>query len=507
MTQRNNSLELRVNDQEGTVLIQDLNFPLLQDSGASVTQTLRSTQNGGEIELELSNPGDSPVPLGRIFLLGLDFGRHVTMGDFRHGSELPNRDVGGGAEGDPNWHLSGGYNSGDIEYPGDLFSPVALFGGRGYYLGISLEYPLLEYKHEVMFNVQRWVGTKTLNLMIDLKGQLPPHQTRTYKLHVRVVPSTVSWLQTFIPYRNFFRDTYGPVTLVRDPRPMVPIAPAMTDQQSPSNPFGYLTFFGKRPDLDGFSGIAELMQTYLSWGYTRQLIWPLSGLYSGAAAAYNYPSLMLTPLLADIRAQSLPLISALREQGVDIGFYQGYGSQIHFSWDDPRPVNIDTSNPDHLARAFAEIDLAYSLGGRTLGLDAFLSMPLWNVLEYLTILRSRYPGMRFIGELSPPDIFARENVSYLTSVEVHGPHTLADFLLPGHESLIAIDFVGLYGSPGSPTPFVLNWMKQYAEWGFVPLPQDARPLPNPDDYRARESWKTTVPQELRDPCAPQRYTD
>lgn len=511
----NGRLALTVSRPGGSVaLIHDASAPLVSGTSATIRTEVQAATNGADVLITIANSSITTVALGTIYLGGIDLGRNVRIGDFRHGSEFDDVDLIGTAEPGATWYENSQWNGGEVPYPDDLFSPVAVLSGNGYTIGMSLQYPVMEYRHFVKFRLQRPRGEAAMRLKIMLAGDLAPGESRSYVLSVRVVEAADSWLKTLLPYRNFFRVKYGGVDFVRDPRPIAPIIPSFVHLQSSTNPYGYQEVNGTRPDINGWAGWAQQIRTYHAWGYERALMWPLSGLYQGDAADYNYPFLMLTPLRqTPIRWDTLGELSQLPQEGLQLGFYQGYGTRYHTTWENPCPhpfiqnnpcagQNIVVSNSASTSRAFDEIDIAYQLGGSLLGLDAAVLVPLWDVMDYVDVLRNRYPGMRFIGEVSPSDIFARQNISYLSSPDIRGPHVLADFLLPGHETLVSINFQNLYGQSNVivPIEFFLRWVRQYAQWGYVPMPLDYRPLPDPGDYRAVESWRTTVPSELQDPC-------
>ncbi|MEQ1738072.1 MAG: hypothetical protein ABL886_16925, partial [Rhodoglobus sp.] len=274
----------------------------------------------------------------------------------------------------------------------------------------------------------------------------------------------------------------------------------------------------------------------------------------------NYPALAFSPLLVGkpaydprfaIVEDELPLLVALSSQNVTPGYYIGYGGGYHQRWN-PRPrmgtctgtalacvdnddcvlatrpcnlppaptacssINdleeIEVLQPyspcqiradAHRAAQFAELDTIVALGGQEVGLDAIVEMPLWDSAPWIRELRSRYPALHFIGETSPSDAFILHSASFLYSNgNVSAPPVLADFLAPGHE-----DLAPLRDRPCGMSPTVAclrSFAESIAQLGYVVAPWDFNVdlTDDPSRYLARKSWVTTVPVDLRDPCAP-----
>ena len=210
---------------------------------------------------------------------------------------------------------------------------------------------------------------------------------------------------------------------------------------------------------------------------------------------------MLTRPMMSTTMEELRRIPAF---GMQMGYYQGHAGRIHHSWEDPSPVLFDMTNPDHLRRGFAEFDVAASLDADFIGFDAITELPLWDALRWTEMLKARSSRpVRFLGELSPSDLWLREHASFVFRSQIYGPDLLADFFLPGHEIWSGIRYDVLYpGQNPVPEAIILQEMRDVAHEGRVPLPLSFAQLPNPSEFNAARSWEYSVPEELQDPCYP-----
>jgi hypothetical protein len=172
----------------------------------------------------------------------------------------------------------------------------------------------------------------------------------------------------------------------------------------------------------------------------------------------------------------------------------------------------------HRDAVFREYDIAvHQLGASEIGMDAITVLPLWDAYRWIRELRERYPGVRFTGETTPSDLFVLHAGAYLFgNVDPHGPHALADFVTPGHESWLSPHPDTAPGAcaefatrpfPMPDEPAYRDAMARFAAMGFVLVPSnypiDARDAPS--RYEAARSWIATVPEDLRDVCRPELY--
>ena len=480
---------------------------IVSNNNLSARSELTGVPNGFDLEVTLTNNTALSQPLGRIILTGVVLGRYVDLFDFRHGSETSSIDLCLSESIDGECWSNSAWNGPAYAYPDDLFSPVMVVRGLEHTFGLSVLYPLLEYKHDVLLQFYRPHNQQHAGFIISLQDSLAPRESRTYTVALRVVARNDDWLKTLLPYRNFFRAMYGGVAYDRDPRPVLPLVAAFTHLVSPDNPFGYLSQNRQRPDLHGWRSWADYMVGFRGQGFERLMLWAPTGLYPTIPGQqnHNYPMLFMTPMLQrPMMRDSLDELRRVPQSGIQMGYYQGYASQIHFGWDDPRPEIIDPDNPEHQQRGYAEFDMATSLGAEFIGMDAIPKLPLWEALRWTTMLQARSSRpVRFLGEVSPSDLWLREHASYVQSTQLHGPDRLADFLLPGHEIWSGIRYDLLFpGQPSLPPETILSVMRDEAYHGRVPLPFSFAPLSEKAEFLATKSWERSVPSELQDPCYP-----
>src|SRR5207249_3767796 len=134
-------------------------------------------------------------------------------------------------------------------YPGELYSPAVVLSNEDYAVGLSIQYPVLEARHEVRLgltgipgaagaNTCAWVARFQLGgttQRLAHGAEIGAGQTRTYVVSLRVCASPKEWVRTLLPYREFFRATYGGVRYARRPEPIMSVAmsdPALLSRQN-----------------------------------------------------------------------------------------------------------------------------------------------------------------------------------------------------------------------------------------------------------------------------------
>ena len=155
-------------------------------------------------------------------------------------------------------------------------------------VGVSLLYPVLEYKHDVLitvnkaggvfkgpkesrgwyvaFNLSNSPGAKA-HTTLSNPATLQPGQTRSYTVAVRAIKRSPpkrnqsptgpqDWLETLVPYRDHFQKLYGQVPYVRDNRAVQGKAAGDVGITSDRNPRGFFGDNTSRPDIAGFGPLA-----------------------------------------------------------------------------------------------------------------------------------------------------------------------------------------------------------------------------------------------------------
>lgn len=476
----------------GHAVISPNNLPIAYESNLRVTREFRPADGGADIVVTLINDTPDNQPLGKIGIGGIRFGNRIETGDFRHDTHFVAFDSRGGR-----------FTTGGHHYPEDLYSPIGVLRDDQYTVGMSLNYPILEYEHGVRVNFHVPGGQfiqsgQCWNGEFQLLGEMHPGETRQYTLSLRVVENDRHWLNTLIPYRDYFQEMYGPVRYERDPRPVIGSFIAGVNSLSSSNIYGY-DGNSRRPDLSGWGPWTNYLATAPDRGYNRVMLWCPSGVFR-EHADMNFPFQFMTAMshVPLVESTASLLKERVSDQGIDLGFWWGRSSQVMKTWDTDQTESFDPDNPDHVARGFAELDLAVERGADTIGLDAFVYTPGWDGFRWIEMMKDRYPHLRFVVEPSGPDF---QHVIAATWVEglhhIETPPVLADFLLPGHETWIntRMDLWQHYRGQ-VPTDAIKNqYWQQMSDQGYVIVSYEANTRMT-GDWSAKEGWLHNIPQEL-----------
>ncbi|MGE0302279.1 MAG: hypothetical protein AB7Q91_06120 [Phycisphaerales bacterium] len=477
---------------------------------------------------------------GVLYLPGIRFPRVVRTRDFYVDAKPRTIDRG----------TSGGtYFGGGNVYPGSIYSPVAIIGDDDYTLGVSLLYPVLDYKHRTFIRSevpnlaggalpQVWQVRFELNpsgvtggiQQWSPEGDLAPDERRTYRLCVRVMRRHASendagapqeWLRLLEPYRSYFAHRYGPVEYTRDPRPVQAVSISYPGNITVTNPNG---FVGPttRPDLFGWGPWAANLRLHTARGWHRFMLWAPSGLFY-QSRGFNYPFQFTSGWLRLPAArESLGLLHAFATetapQARELGLWWGHSANYHATWEPQSEPLLDPSDPEHLAAIHRELDGADAAGATMIGLDTFPRMSEWVSIPYLRDLRARHPRLRFLVEPMPCDVLHRVASAYILgtrpptqiSFRVENPHYLADFINPGHETWAAIHENDIRAELGIDLEDPLSRariipvLRRYAQMGYVPTPFSSVPLDGDEGtVRAAESWSQTAPWPRAPAAAPE----
>ncbi len=456
-----------------------------------LTPTIRFIEQSGgfDVRITYTNNSSQPQPLGSITLGGIRMGQNITARDFRYDSSTLELD-----------HNNKNFFGPGRSYPEELYSPVVVMNDNQYTIGASLLYPVLEYKTSVRTQLRSpggiyQTGGRNWEIDFKLQGTIPPAQTRRFILAVRVTKDNNQWVRTLLPYRDYFQSNYGPVKYTRDPRPVRGFTLTQRADLSAANPRGYSNP-NRRPDTKGWRAWANVFRASPSAGFNRIMVWTPTGLQR-QHDELNYPFLFMSPMKQiPAMQQSLPDLASA-SSAVDIGFWWGRSQQVTNYWDAPTAQVLDPDNPDHVARAFAELDIAVELGATLIGLDAFTKMPVWDAHRWLLAMQDRAPAVTFIIEPRAPDILHRLAPTWLDHMLISQSNIIADFLNPGHETWVGIRYDIIERRIGRT---LTNTEKNsrvalYADMGYIPMSFSHVTLNQ--QYRAAESWKQTLPADLQ----------
>ncbi|MFM7052734.1 MAG: hypothetical protein ACKOYN_11495 [Planctomycetota bacterium] len=347
-------------------------------------------------------------------------------------------------------------------YPRDLYSPVTAMTWTGGAVGISLIYPILDYRHDAAVVIRnagsgQWkpiIGLTNASVgdhwstVLKYQASVPPGGQRVYRVEIRATTGR-GWLETLEPYRQHFQRTYGSVRYVRDGRNIAAVQTAMGEFQTSANPDGWASEAG-RPDTEGYGSIASLMRQGLLKA-DRVLLWSPTGLHR-TNKERNYPFKFVSRWFepgapASMRNAPATLATVTTRPTQRWGLWWGHAAEVQSSWDSASFSPISMSDESTLKLAKRELNLAVSTGARIIGLDAFTHhhAPVWELHPWLKQMTSENPGVAFCTEGRNPDImhalaptwvdaFGTNKYQPTSGPLIASRFVLADWLLPGHET-------------------------------------------------------------------------
>lgn len=474
--------------------------------------TAETVDNGVDLHFDFRNHTASPLGLGIIQLGGIRFDSRITDWDF----SLMGRPVTRTHQ-DRNW-----FGRGNL-WPGRVYSPVTVLQDDGYTIGFSLQYDMVKYQHASQIQLsspggrytaggRNWALTYRLNPhdSFSEEGLLQPGESRRYTVSIRIIRDREGhWLETLLPYRDFFRQTYGPVQYTRDPRPINAITFANDSAMGPNNRRA-MTYRNRRIDEHGWGPwVNEFNRQRDQLGIERFLIIAPSGLFYHNRHN-NFPFMITSPWQNWSKAvDSEHIVRQFAESHGGVSLWWGRSARIMTAWDTPEDTLFDVQNPDHVRQAIRELDGAARIGTDTIGLDAFTALPQWDGYRWLKDMHGLYPNMKFVTETMSSDVLHTIAATYVWAVrpsaaqanqEVRTPIILADFINPGHETWAQVatgraatrygirDDVQLQRK-------VKTIIRDVLEAGLVPVIHGH--IGSFDGLVAGESWLQTIPSDLQ----------
>ncbi|MCW5769010.1 MAG: hypothetical protein KIT19_10020 [Phycisphaeraceae bacterium] len=510
-------------------IVMQRNLPLWEDNagGQSLAPTIEFVpqQTGYDLIYTFTNTSSFPKKQGQM-----------RVGVFTLGSEVRVLD-GGFKSGNERLDKADGYKVYARYYPLNMYSPVWMLRDSRYAVGVSVQYPVLEYQHDLRFSMRRsagatasgeggvgwWVEIRLSNNLADTpdsglryEAMIPPGETRRYVVSVRATNVSNEWMRTLTPYRTFFRSTYGGVRYERKPMPINAVSLAVDEAVSNENPYGWNRHVQRSPDVHGWGKWVDDLSSRSGW--SGFMLWKPTGVFKNNQSL-NFPFQFTSRWLENENMRTAldsrnGLPSLIRKSGKkELGLWWGRACQVMTAWDDGKFEPLDPDNPAHVQAALKEMGLAAQAGATIIGLDTFNHRytPTWKLYTWLQRLQFIHPQMRFIIEpvacdimhtLAPmwlrgfDDKLVPESVEEL--YQIKSPHYMADFLLPGHEFWAGFRYYGhtRYFGIEVTQERIHNDMRLYASYGHVPVFFVDGSLTD-DSIRAAKSWLTSVPADLQ----------
>jgi len=510
--------QLQINEViTGAPILSKRGMPLIEslDPAVKLNLTMREVVNGADLTFEFTNTAAALKPLGSINLGVLTLGNGITYTDLRKTSETPPVDA--------NTFVGKSFS-----YPGEFYSPTMVLSGNNATVGISVQYPVLEYAHDLRIGLMspsgplaageggrgwavklQFAASKTQAMKNEAK--LRPKETRTYVVSIRVVRARDQWARTLLPYREFFQKTYGQARYERSVTPTLALSLADDSQITADNPQGWTQW---RPDLWGFSKLSRALRMNYS-GWPSITLTNTGGLFKSHRdlnPPFQFASIWAsTPLLAsatEVR-NGLPSVP---QTGKKIGLWWGNSARVMTDWDPAGAVDFDPAKTDHVKAALAELDAAVQTNATTITLGNFTHdrTPIWKQYQWVQDLGSRYPNIKFVIEPAACDVMHTIAPSVVQGVADQGrpareadlytithPNYMADFLVPGHETWATFHYRGMkqFFNTEPDDARIISDMQAYASYGYVPCFFVDR---NVDaTMTASATWESTIPTDLQ----------
>lgn len=519
-----NGDQIEMTARDGSPIIMPRGLPLADNKGnASALKPSVKVDvkpDGYDAVYTFTNATGAPLPLSRLNVGVLTLGDNVTFYDFRRGIDPVKA----------KWDT---YRGQAWFYPMAAYSPVWVMANAKHAVGMSVQYPMLDYQHDVRVGMNKlggrhlsgkggkpWsvdfrlsnLGIEAENGRLQYPAEMMPGETRTYTVSVRVTEDPNNWITTLTPYRDYFQQMYGRVKYDRDTRPVQAVTMAVPEFISENNPSGWSFNTSRRPDVFGFGPWSKALRGENGW--PRVMLWKPTGQYKNNRQN-NFPPQFTSRWMEDPKlataldpSEGLPAIAA---SGRQLGLWWGRACQIARQWDDPELENFNPSDAQHRALAFKELDLAVQAGATVIGLDTFFHKmtPVWQQWQWMLDMQERAPGVKFVIEPMSCDVMHVLAPTFMKTWKVEKgmksfndgravtqPHLLADLLVPGHEIWAWHRYAEMRKFIGAPDKGqVERDAEHFAAIGMVPVIFTDFKLDK--QVVASPSWRTSLPQGLR----------
>jgi|GEM_PF-878057 len=448
---------------------------------------------GLRVTLVYENLGTTPLELASIALPRLNLGPSITIQDTRY--------IGGEVNLSSNlpiWHGT---------YPGILYVPAVVVRNETIAVGMSVEYPVLEYRHDIRLRCRLgtdgWWGFE-LGMenssahcgfsLLRYPPMIKPSERRQYVVNI-VTAAPDRWLSTLESYAKHFKSRFGSVTYQRDMRPIAGFALSQYESQTAANPRGWCHGIS---EAEGFASAARQIEQRFQICSDRVMLWAPTGYSPNPRANYPFQFASRWSNLIDgapnpMREAPSMLRSLAAVQGRTLGLWWGHSANPTSNWnEDPtRRLRKD----DHAACElwFAELDNAVASGASEIGLDAFVHhiTPAWEQWDLIAEARRRYPGVRFCIEERCSDFLHVQAATWVDGYRsealpglglsmIEGPFALANLVVPGHETWVGLQFnrsrVAELWGPQSKFSSQQADVDRVASYGYVPATWVPMPL-------------------------------
>ncbi len=389
-------------------------------SNCEVTWSIAPVESGLDLTYVISNRTGSAQALPTLQIGGLEFGDVIDYVDHRITTEGKTLDATGGR----------GVWSATELYPQSLYAPVIIARNERHAVGLSLQYPLFRYQHQIRTYIGRGAGpnSRTWNTRFHLEGELAPSESREYVVNIRFTDRE-DWIHTIAPYKEYLAQR-GSVRYQQDLRPVWGMAIGDTLRIAQDNPRGVN---GYRADLNGWQRDVDYILEYaVPAGFERVMVWAASGVYD-EHRGNNFPPQFMAEWTGPM-VETESQWSRIRDAGIDLLFWWGRSGQYAERWNDDV---LDKFTPTTSVQSRMMLDqwrLALRRGASGVGLDAFTQMDAWHAIPWIAMLRELKPDATIVAEPAGFDLLHLHVPTFLYNEDAdRGSHLLADYLVPGRE--------------------------------------------------------------------------
>jgi len=450
--------------------------------GVDITYSVQNPTSQSQNPPNLRVDGIMQVVSGDFYVLDIKdagFTRRVTK---------PNGQVGTlylGSNG-----LDGFGGTGTLAYPNFYYSPVIVAYDNSFSVGTGIQYPYLNYKHDVVPQLARVTsGLQTgtwRHEYREFKPLMPANQQRTYTISVRFTKPS-SWIVTLDPYKKYFKQTYGNSQQTAQNRhPIHGVELAYSQfYNAQTNPRSYQStgYFNELPSVGWGSFVDGFIAQTKALGYERAMIWTPSGLYNpqgsctspenqGSGQHCNYPPAFMDFLPhLDSTAGNF---SKFAQNNLELGFWWGRSGQTPNpeQWNPTSISNADYENAQQISFLTNQLLLAKQRNAKTIGLDYFGGMPAFQRDDWIDDMKSlTINQVLFVHEGSGPDFLHRKMgnfywpSSYIWWTQynkslIESPDVLSHYLNKGSE---------IWTWHRDTIYWNLNSVQKMASYGFTPV--------------------------------------
>ena len=418
---------------------------------------IKKLKNGYDIEYQFKNKSNKSlkIPNIKIGYINLNAKNKIYILNTANSLTLEPRKI------EKNLWING---SKELYYP-ISYSPVIIAADSKNAFGASIKTNFLKDRWAIGGKIEK---TKLGYIFIftnENKKSIKPKENFKVLISFRKSPKN-RWLDSLKPYKEYFDKQFTKNYPPKDTRAILGLDISYIGAAGDkNNKRGYN--YHTRLDLYGLTGenqkykksfLKSLIESMKKNNFQRLMLWGISGEYfknckKKHCEDTNYPPQFISNLPKKL-SQSIEKIKDLKKYGMDYGFWWGRSGEIpikNFEVIKPKDWNPDFLIPlnpikkEHFRFAVNEMDIAYSLKAKEIGLDAYLKIEPSFQIKWLDFLKKRYKNMKFWIEGSVTDylhtrasLFLQPENKFFNPLKtkISKPPALANYLNPNAEVIV-----------------------------------------------------------------------